>query len=506
MPDNSSELNTSHLSGDIGRRSVRGGAIMFAAQVVKVGLQIGSVIVLARLLAPGAFGLIAMVAALSSVLDLVKELGLSTATIQRENLTQAQVSALFWINVAAGSIVAALLVAAAPLVARFYGQPDLVAVTRWLALGFVFSGLTTQHWALLRRQMRFGPVALIDGVSDVGGIVVAVALAVAGAGFWALVAQRLVPVTANLIGSWIVCRWRPTWPHRAPVRDLLMFGLSVTGCGIVSALARSVDQILIGWMWGPTVLGLYERAAKLLLVPLNNINLPLYSVALPALSRLAGTETRYRAAVRGLYEKMTMVTMPAGALVAMTGDWLAPLLFGQAWHAAGPLVICFGAAAVTQPTIISVGLLYIPLNRGRELLRSTIVDAGLCILLFAAGLPYGAVGVAASFAAGSLCIRLPIAFWLATRRGPVTLRDLFLAVVPSLIAALAVAAVIFAMRQVLVPASTHDYLLAYAAVVPAAFLATAAVFVSFRQSRAALATMAQWRHMVLQRAPAEGPR
>jgi polysaccharide transporter, PST family len=503
MPDSQNELNTSHLSGDIGRRSVRGGAIMFAAQVVKVAIQIGSVIALARLLPPGAFGLIAMVAAISNVLDLVKELGLSTATIQREHLTQAQVSALFWINVAAGSLVAVSLAAAAPLVARFYGQPDLVAVTRWLALGFLLSGFTTQHWALLRRQMRFGSVAIIDGSSDIAGIVVAVILAVAGAGFWALVAQRLVPVACNLIGSWIVCRWRPSWPRITPVRDLILFGLSVTGCGILGALARSVDQILIGWMWGPTVLGLYERASKLLLVPLNNINIPLYSVALPALSRLADAENRYRAAVRGLYEKMTMVTMPAAALVAVTGDWLAPLLFGPSWHAAGPLVICFGAAAVTQPTIISVGLLYLPLNRSKELLRSTIIDAALCILLFGIGLPFGANGVAASFATGSLAIRLPISFWLATRRGPVTVRDLASAVTPSLVAAGVLAVAVMALRQALTPHTTEEYLLGYAAVIPVAIMTTIAVFLSFRQSREALAAIARLPHLMMQRSAAE---
>ena len=275
------------------------------------------------------------------------------------------------------------------------------------------------------------------------------------------------------------------------------FAKQVTGAGIDRRPER---------MWGPTVLGLYERAAKLLLVPLNNINIPLYSVALPALSRLADKEHRYRAAVRGLYEKMTMVTMPAAALVAVTGDWLAPLLFGPSWHAAGPLVMCFGAAAVTQPTIISVGLLYLPLSRSRELLRSTIIDAALSILLFAAGLPFGAVGVAASFAAGSLLIRLPVSFWLATRRGPVTVRDLVVAIVPSLTAAAAIAGAVLVVRQALSPHAIREYLLAYAAVVPLAFCAAAAVFASFRQSRETLAALARLPHLMMQRAPAEGPR
>ena len=492
-------LNISHLAHDLGRRSVRGGAIMFGAQIFKVGLQIGSVIALARLLPPSAFGLIAMVAALSSVLDLVKELGLSTATIQRQDLTQEQVSALFWINVAAGLLVAMVLFLAAPLIARFYHQPELVAVTRWLALAFVMSGLTTQHWALLRRQMRFGMVATVDTLSDVSGMAAGIGLALAGAGYWALLAQRLVPVVCNLCGSWLACRWIPDRPRRAPVRDLLLFGLSVTGSNVIGAVARNVDQILIGWMWGATVLGLYERAAKLLLVPLNNINIPLYSVALPALSRLADVETRYRSTVRGLFEKLAMVTMPAAALVAMTGDWLTNLLFGSSWSAAAPIVACFGATAMIQPTTMASGLLYLPVNRSRELFRSSVIDAGICIALFGAGLPFGAFGVAAAFAAGSFALRLPVSFWLATRRGPVTMGDLIGAVLPALTASAAVAVAAYGLRQVFTPHNLTEIAWAYAVTVPVAAFAAILAFLTFPQSREALGAMARLPQLLIHR-------
>jgi PST family polysaccharide transporter len=499
MRERAHALNVDHLAADIGRRSVRGGAIMFGAQTLKVGVQIGSVIALARLLPPSAFGLIAMVAALSSVLDLVKELGLSTATIQREDLTQAQVSALFWINVAAGSFVALILFTAAPLIAHFYKQPELIAVTRWLALGFVMSGLTTQHWALLRRQMRFGMVATVDTLSDVSGMIAGIALALAGAGYWALLAQRLVPVACNLFGSWTACQWLPDLPRRAPIRDLLLFGLSVTGSNVIGAVARNVDQILIGWMWGPTVLGLYERAAKLLLVPLNNINIPLYSVALPALSRLADTEMRYRAAVRGLFDKLAMVTMPAAALVAVTGDWLTNLLFGASWNAAAPVVCCFGATAIVQPIVMAAGLLYLPINRSRELFRSTLIDASICIALFAAGLPFGAFGVAAAFAAGSFVIRMPLSFWLATRRGPVQMRDLVSSVLPAIAASAAVALAVYGLRHFLQPVTMPDILVAYAVTVPVAALVAVATFLTFPQSREALGAMARLPQLLIHR-------
>ena len=313
MPEADRLLDTDHLTETIDRRSIRGGSVMFAAQGGKMVLQFGSVVVLARLLPPGAFGLIAMVAALSAVLDLARELGLSTATIQRRVLTQAQVSALFWINAGAGCTVAAALFLAAPLVAGFFCEPNLVAVTRWLCVGYVMSGLTTQHWALLRRQMRFGTIAAIDTASDVGGLAVAIAVAMMGGGYWALLAQRLLPLAINLAGSWIFCRWRPDRPRRCDVRELVVFGLHVSGSSALMAFARSIDQILIGWMWGPASLGLYERASKLLLVPLNAISIPLYSVALPALSRMADDPARFHRAIRAIFERSAMATMPVAA-------------------------------------------------------------------------------------------------------------------------------------------------------------------------------------------------
>lgn len=114
------------------------------AQAVRILGQVATLVILARILPPAAFGLLAMVASLSLVLDLLKELGLSSATIQRNDITQAQVSALFWINAAAGTLLAVALALAAPLLADFYNQPDLTAVARWLALGFAMSGLTVQ--------------------------------------------------------------------------------------------------------------------------------------------------------------------------------------------------------------------------------------------------------------------------------------------------------------------------------------------------------------------------
>lgn len=265
-------------------------------------------------------------------------------------------------------------------------------------------------------------------------------------------------------------------------------GASVTAYMVAGVFTRNIDQILVGWLWGPAWLGLYERAARLLLIPINTVNAPIYAVAMPAFSRLAGEHARYRAAFKGLIEKLAMLTMPAGALVWVTSDWVVAILFGERWSAAVPVLAAFGIAVAWLPVTLAVALLYLTQDRPREMSRAALVDAALCIVTIAAGTPFGPTGVAASYAVGGLLLRLPAAFALATRRGPVVASDLVAAVLPSVVTAACVAGAILLLRDL---AGRAIYTPAGALTLATfAALATAAlVFAAMPQSRRTLATL-----------------
>ena len=410
--------------------------------------QVATLVVLARLLPPTAFGLLAMVASFGAILDLVRDFGLSAATIQKPAISHAQVSALFWINAGAGGILGAGLMLGAPLVAHVYGQPELEAIAQWLALGFVLSGLTVQHWALLRRQMRFGAIAGLETAADLAAFAVAIALALAGKGYWALVVQRLVSPTLLFVGSWSICHWRPARPAPAEgLNELLRFGASVTVSGLAMALARSVDQVLIGWLWGPAVLGLYERTTRVVLLPVNTINAPVYAAGMPALSRLIDRPERYRSMFRQILQKLALLTMPIFAIAAVMADWLVPILFGPAWGQAIPLVAWFSVLAAYLPVLMAASLLYMTQGRPGEMLRASLIDATFCIVAILAGLPWGVTGVASSVAVAGLVVRLPVAFWLATRRGPVSMGDIMTAIAPAVSAAVMASITVWAVRH-----------------------------------------------------------
>ncbi len=447
-PDPSVHFQTATLTRDLRGRSVRGGVITVGGQILKVVAQTGAMAILARLLRPESFGLIAMAAVIVTVLEMFKDLGLSAATVQREEITHAEVSTLFWVNVGLGVVAGLLMIPLAPLMAWFYHEPQLVGVTLWLGLGFVLSGLSTQHLALLRRQMRFTALAGIQMTAEIAGLTAAIIAAWLGADYWALVIQRLVWAGWLAGGGWIFCGWRPGRPMKlSKVRELLMYGGHITGSNLVSTMVRSLDQILIGWWWGAAPLGLYERAYKILLVPINNLNAPLFTVAMPMLSRLAKQPEQYRRAYLSMVEKLNMVVMPCAALLIAMPDQIVRALFGQQWMGATPIVAWLGVAALYQPIAYTCGWLFMTQDRTREMFWWGIYGSALSAITIVVGLPWGATGVAASFAVGGLVIRLPVLFWMVGRKGPVSAGDMAKSLGPSALASILIVGTLLALRH-----------------------------------------------------------
>ncbi len=227
------------LMKDLKQRTIRGGLARLVAQGANFFLRLGSLMVLARLLAPKDFGLVGMVTAFTGVLSLFRDFGLSSAAVQRDNVTQEQVSTLFWINMLVGAVLAVLALAMAPAIAAFYHEPRLVGVTAVVAAGFVFNAAGVQHSALLQRQMRFTALAVINTLGLVVGTVIAIGGAKAGYGYWSLVAMTVTVPLVVTMGCWMATAWVPGRPHRrSGVRSMMRFGGILTMNGLVILLRK----------------------------------------------------------------------------------------------------------------------------------------------------------------------------------------------------------------------------------------------------------------------------
>jgi len=436
-------FDTEYLKADLKGRSVRGGAITVFSQGCRFVLQTGSTVVLARILTPQDYGLIAMVATISGFVALFKDMGLSMATIQKAEINHSQVSTLFWINVAVSIALALVLAAIAPVISWFYNEPRLIYITFVLAGTFIFSGLTVQHQALLRRQMRFSTLAVVEIGSVAVGIVTGIVLAWYGAGYWALVGLSAAMALSNAVLVWILCEWRPGLPVRgAGVRSMVAFGSHLTGFDTVNYFARNLDQILLGRFYGANVLGLYSKAYSIMMLPIIQVRGPLNAVAIPALSHIQDDPVRYKRYYIKLVTLLAFITMPLMVFLFFCADRVVHLLLGDQWSGAVNIFKILCVTAFFQPVGTTWGIVLISLGQSKRYLTWGIVNSIFIVISFVFGLPWGAIGVAAAYTIASYVILVPT-LWYCFRRTPVSITDFFSAISRPVGASICMGTVIF---------------------------------------------------------------
>jgi polysaccharide transporter, PST family len=423
---NTRALATDHLMADLGRRTASGGALAIGAQVVKMALHLVTLAVMARLLAPEDFGLVAMAATVTIFVGLFTDLGLTAATVQRRDIDHGTVSALFYINLAMGVVVMLAAMAAAPLAAWFFGDERVTWVVIAMALQIPFAAAAAQHNALLQRGMRWVAIHWTGITAQLAGAVVGIGLAwQTDVGYWSLVAQGWVTIVLGLVLVWLVSHWRPgrvtNW---AGARSALKFGLNLTGFNLLNYFNRQADDVLIGWRWGATELGYYSRAYQLLMMPLQLINGPVGTAVIPALSRLQGDPERWRKAYLEALGAVVLVSSGITAILIATAEPLVALLFGPGWDEAATIFALLAISMFAATPMHTVGWVYISLGRTDTMLKWSLIAVPTILLAFLIGLPFGAQGLALAYSCAICALMIP-GLALAAHISPVSTLQLF---------------------------------------------------------------------------------
>ncbi|MGY4286390.1 O-antigen/teichoic acid export membrane protein [Bradyrhizobium sp. LM2.7] len=239
---------------DLKQRTIRSGAAKLCSQATDFIIRATSLVIMSRLLDPSDFGLVAMVMVITGLYSLFVSAGLSEATVQAQAVTDKQLSLLFWINIAVGTTLALACVLSGPLLVKFYQEPRLFSITAAVAIGFVINAASVQHAALLQRQMRFVALAIIETTSQAGGLIVGIVTALAGQGYWAIVAATLASSLVYAVCVWTATGWIPGLPSRnAEVRSMLRFGGTLTLNSLIVYFAYNFEKVLIGRSWGPEI-------------------------------------------------------------------------------------------------------------------------------------------------------------------------------------------------------------------------------------------------------------
>lgn len=421
-------FETAHVVSDLKRLVLQGSLMKVFSQGSKFALRVAGLVVMARLVTPGDYGIFAMVATLTGLLMLLKDAGLHTATVQKHTISHEEISVLFWVNAAVGVGLACLTAALAPAMSRFYGDPRIAAPIAVMGLSFIFSGISTQHTALLSRQLRFKALESIGVASQFTGGAAMLGSAYFGAGYWSMVINVLTMRTVHAILILSVSRWRPGPPSRAVgaggVGALLRFGRDLSGFNVVNYLYHNLDNILIGRYCSALDLGLYVKAYGLLRLPIMQIQDPLTSLVVPALSRLQDDQDRYRSYFLKAVTAVVFVGMPLVALTAIASREIILLVLGARWLGSVPIFQALIPAAFLGTTDMIAGWVFLSLGRTDLLLRLGIIKLLVVAAAFICGLPGGPVGVAAAYSV-AYCLMLLPSMAFALRHSPVSPTDVF---------------------------------------------------------------------------------
>jgi PST family polysaccharide transporter len=425
---------------ELGRDSLHSGIAFMTARGLNMFVQVGTTIMLARLLTPRDYGLVAMVLALVGFAPMLIDLGTTDATVQRQRVTRVGMSTMFWLKVGIASALALLLAGSSGFIAAFYGEPALTEITLVASLTFLISALSVQHLALMRRAMQFRRMALIEISSNIVSSIAAIGMAYVGFGYWALVAKAVLTSVVVTLAAWISCPWLPGRPKYTPeAKELLGFGVGVTGFTMTDYVAQSSDRVALGYFFGAGPLGYFQNA---MLMYNNSLSFftQLHDVAVASLSKLRSNLDELRRSWATALSTLSFFAMLAFAGLAVTAQDFVVILMGQKWDAAGPLLCIFAIKGIAHIVERTLGWLHVAAGRSDRWMRWGVFSAIFQVGALLAGLPFGAEGVAAAYAVATFCLFVPALAYAGSPLG-IGAMAVVRAVGPQMVAALLTVAV-----------------------------------------------------------------
>ena len=416
MPDvDSADIPTTDLvspgatpPSSLGNTMARGGIATVIANAAAQCVRVGAMILTARLLIPAEFGLFAMVSSAIGIASVLRDLGLSSATIQRPTITNRQLSTLFWINSGFGLLATLIVVAISPWLATGLGAPESAGLIASLAPTFLMGGLATQHRALLSRKLAFITQAHMSFWSMLASQSLILLLAWQGAGIWALVSGALTLEFITLIWSWRAESWRPTLAFSLDeTRPLLVFGGYVSVFSILCYLASNLHQVLIGITSGHEAAGYFNRAYALMLVPISLILVPVGGVVSSALSRVQSNPSSFSYYYLNSVATVNLISAPMGCYALLFAPELVTLLLGPTWAESGVLFRLMAISLIVQPLMNSTSWVYRALGEARRLFWWGNVSWTLILIMYLPGLLWGARGVAVAHSLSLMLLLWP---------------------------------------------------------------------------------------------------
>lgn len=379
------------------------------SKVIQQTIQFFLSVSLARLLAPGDFGLIAMVAIFTGFTHLFADFGFGTALIQRQKLTERHIHSIFWINLGTGALLTFLLFVAAPHIAAFFQTPVLTPLCRILAFNFILGSFLIVPNSLMHRRMSFRKLAKAGVYTNFlsGGI--ALLLAIAGWGVWSLVAQIL---TASIVGAFLhmfLSGWYPRFIFSLKaVKELFHFGFYFSGFCFVNYWHRNMDNLIVGKVLGPLSLGIYSRAYSLMLMPMAQIIGVVSGVMFPALSSIQHDKERVKRIYLKAMSVIALSTFPILMGLYVVAEPFILSVFGPKWKEVIPILQILCIAGIPNYLCNPLGWIYTSQGRTDRLFHWSLFGTGVLIAGIVTGALFGTLqSIAVGYTVAMLLVCYP---------------------------------------------------------------------------------------------------
>tara|TARA_B100001989_G_C24541499_1_gene467859 strand:+ start:292 stop:1821 length:1530 start_codon:yes stop_codon:yes gene_type:complete len=408
---------------ELGRKTASAFAFVAIAQVVANIVVIVGTIILARLLGPENFGLMAMIATVATFLMIFENFGLYYVTVQRKNLSIEELNCLFWVNLAIAAIIGLLFFLLAPFIAMYYKEPILKDLCQALSMAFFFRGAANQHTAFLNRKMNHKKTSIATMFGAICGTVFALILAFMGAGVWSLVWRQVIDAFSRSVMVWILSGWIPSW-HKwsSEYIPALKVGGNLTFSRVMYYISQNFADILIGRHLGAISLGFYKLGFQVIFLPVQRVTEPISHVMIPMLSQMLDQPELYRKSyLRGVHI-MYLLYAALGIFVVVHAPLIIDVVFGHEWI--GALVPMRYMAA----TMLVVGInstsswIFVTQDRSSEMLKWSGFQTMAVVLSILIGIQYGINGTAFAFMICAFAVS-PILYIVIGRKGPVKTSD-----------------------------------------------------------------------------------
>jgi O-antigen/teichoic acid export membrane protein len=426
------------------------GVVWSAAQ--KWGIRAITFVVtllLARLLLPEAFGLVAYAAVFTHFIGLFIDQGMSDAIVQFTNLDREHLDTAFWISFLTGAAITLVCFAASNFIASLFHEPRLGPILRWLSPSFIIGGLSSVQASILRRELAFKILTMRTLLATLVSGIVAVVMAFLGAGVWSLVARSLVGSVVSVITLWQVSKWRPSF-HFSPrhFKELFSFGVNIVGGDVVDFLSTNADNFLIGYFLGSTLLGYYSLAYNLLITLTDLLVTVPNVVSFPIFSRIQNDLDRFKLAFYEVTQLQSLIAFPVFLGISAVASEAVRVLYGEKWVATIPVVLILMLSGITRSATYFYSSVFRASGKpswrfGVYALTSALNIAGFLIVV-----RMGIVAVAASYVVVSYVL-MPLFFYLIQKLIPVNIKDHLNQYTPALVSSLLMIAVVLVVKQFL---------------------------------------------------------